>query len=131
MNDAPSAEELLRAVERFLERDVVPRLEGVPKFHARVAANVVAMVAREIETADAHEQGEWERLGALLASDAPCPPDRGVRRAGLLERNDELAAAIDEAEADRDARAILLRAEGRAFRAYQSFMYTSTKRDII
>jgi enoyl-CoA hydratase len=28
---------------------------------------------------------------------------------------DELAAAIDEAEADRDARAILLRAEGRAF----------------
>jgi len=94
VNDAPSAEELLRAVERFLERDVVPRLEGVPKFHARVAANVVAMVAREIETADAHEQGEWRRLGALLESDAPCPPDRGVRRAGLLERNDELARRI-------------------------------------
>ena len=35
MNDRPTAEELLRAVERFLERDVVPRLEGVPKFHAR------------------------------------------------------------------------------------------------
>ncbi|HVH06706.1 MAG TPA: DUF6285 domain-containing protein [Myxococcota bacterium] len=102
MNDAPSAEELLRAVERFLERDVVPRLEGVPKFHARVAANVVAMVAREIETADAHEQGEWRRLGALLESDAPCPPDRGVRRAGLLERNDELARRIRAGLADAD-----------------------------
>ena len=66
MNDQPSAEELLRAVERFLEHEVVPRLEGVPKFHARVAANVVAMVAREIETADAHERGEWLRLGELL-----------------------------------------------------------------
>ena len=60
MNDRPTAEELLRAVERFLEREVVPRLDGVPKFHARVAANVVAMVAREIETADAHERGDCE-----------------------------------------------------------------------
>jgi Domain of unknown function (DUF6285) len=102
VNDAPSAEELLRAVERFLERDVVPRLEGVPKFHARVAANVVAMVAREIETADAHEHGEWQRLGALLESDAPCPPDRGLRRASLLERNDELARRIRAGLADAD-----------------------------
>jgi hypothetical protein len=100
VNDAPSAEELLRAVERFLERDVVPRLEGVPKFHARVAANVVAMVAREIETADAHESGEWERLGELLRNEAGCPTDRGLRRAGLLERNDELARKIRGGEAD-------------------------------
>jgi len=100
VNDRPTAEELLRAVERFLEAEVVPRLEGVPKFHARVAANVVAMVAREIETADAHERGEWLRLGALLGSDDEPPEEREVRRAALLARNRELAERIRAGEAD-------------------------------
>ena len=100
MNDRPTAEELLRAVERFLERDVVPRLDGVPKFHARVAANVVAMVAREIETADAHERGEWQRLGALLGDGAPPPDAREARRAALVARNEALAARIRAGEAD-------------------------------
>ena len=63
MNDRPAAVELLRAVEAFLERDVVPNLAGPRQFHARVAANVVAMVAREIETEEGHLLGEWERLG--------------------------------------------------------------------
>ncbi len=100
MNDRPTAEELLRAVERFLERDVVPRLEGVPRFHARVAANVVAIVARELETADAHERGEWLRLGALLADDAPCPEEREPRRGALRARNEALVARIRAGEAD-------------------------------
>jgi hypothetical protein len=100
VNDRPTAEELLRAVERFLERDVVPRLDGVPKFHARVAANVVAMVAREIETADAQEHGEWLRLDALLG-DAGAPPEgRAARRAALVARNEALAARIRAGEAD-------------------------------
>lgn len=100
MNDRPTAEELLRAVERFLETDVVPRLEGVPKFHARVAANVVAMVAREIETADAHERGEWQRLAALLGSGAEAPEERGARRAALVARNEELVRRIRAGDAD-------------------------------
>jgi hypothetical protein len=87
-------------VERFLEREVVPRLEGVPKFHARVAANVVAMVAREIETADVQERGEWLRLGALLGEDAPCPESREARRAALAERNRALAERIRAGDAD-------------------------------
>jgi hypothetical protein len=100
VNDRPTAEELLRAVERFLEREVVPRLEGVPQFHARVAANVVAIVAREIETADAHERGEWLRLGALLGDDAPAPEAREARREALLARNRDLAARIRAGDAD-------------------------------
>jgi hypothetical protein len=103
VNDRPTAEELLRAVERFLEVDVVPRLEGVPKFHARVAANVVAMVAREIETADAQERGEWERLGALLGSGEEAPQERDARRAALLARNEDLARRIRAGEADAGA----------------------------
>ena len=94
MNDEPVAEELLRAVERFLEHDVVPKLDGVAKFHARVAANVVAVVAREIETADAHERGEWDRLGELLESAESLPPGREARREGLRQRNSALVARI-------------------------------------
>ena len=100
MNDQPTAEALLRAVERFLERDVVPRLDGVPKFHARVAANVVAMVARELELEDAQLAGEWQRLGGLLREDAAFPDAREARRAGLLARNEELVRRIREGEAD-------------------------------
>jgi hypothetical protein len=100
VNDQPTAEVLLRAVEGFLEREVVPRLEGVPKFHARVAANVVAMVARELELEDAQVSAEWERLGALLHDRAPCPAGREARRQGLLARNESLVRAIDRGEAD-------------------------------
>ena len=100
MNDEPRAEELLRAVERFLETDVVPRLEGVGRFHARVAANVVAMVAREIETQDAHQRGEWLRLGELLKPGAALPEVREDVLAALRARNEELCERIRAGDAD-------------------------------
>ena len=100
MNDRPSAVELLRAVERFLEQDVVESLDGVRRYHARVAANVVAIVAREIETEDEQLRGEWERLDALLGGDGPLPADREARRARLLERNAELVRRIRAGDAD-------------------------------
>ena len=100
MNDEPSAEALLRAVERFLERDVVPRLEGVFRFHARVAANAVAMVARELETEDAAASGEWRRLAGLLGDAGPLPTDRAGRRAALRARDSELVARIRAGDAD-------------------------------
>jgi len=102
VNDEPRAEELLRAVERFLEREVVGRLEGVPRFHARVAANVVAMVAREIETQDEHLRGEWDRLGDLLADTAPWPGTRVAQLDGLRARNEELCERIRAGAADTD-----------------------------
>ena len=100
MNDEPRAEVLLRAVESFLSADVVPRLEGVPRFHARVAANVVAMVAREIETQEDHLRGEWERLGALLGEDAPLPAGREKTLAAVRGRSEALARRIRAGEAD-------------------------------
>ena len=100
MNDAPHAEDLLRAVERFLEGEVVPALDGVARFHARVAANVVAMVAREIETDATHVRGEWERLAALLGDEGPLPAERGEQRAALIARNEALVARIRAGDAD-------------------------------
>jgi hypothetical protein len=101
VNDAPDAERLLREVEHFLEAEVVPALEGVARFHARVAANVVAMVARELETEDAHQAGEWERLGRLLGAEpSPLPETREARREGLRRRNEALVARIRAGDAD-------------------------------
>jgi hypothetical protein len=100
MNDEPHAEELLRAVERFLERDVVPSLSGVARFHARVAANVVAMVAREIETEAEHAAGEWARLADLLGDAGPLPEGRGERRLALRRRNALLVERIEAGHAD-------------------------------
>ena len=100
MNDRPTAVELLAAVRGFLEREVVPRLEGPGRYHARVAANVLAIVAREIETEEAQLRGEWERLGRLLERPEPAPAERDALRAGVLGRNQELVRRIRAGEAD-------------------------------
>ena len=45
----PTASELLEAVRGYLTDQVMPATEGQLAFHARVAANVLAIVARELE----------------------------------------------------------------------------------
>ncbi|MBV8951559.1 MAG: hypothetical protein JOZ99_11835 [Actinobacteria bacterium] len=89
MSDRPTAVELLDAVREFLERDVVANTEGRLSFHARVAANVVGIVGREIELAPALDAAEHERLRELLAHD------------GLLhDLNAELAGRIRDGSLD-------------------------------
>jgi hypothetical protein len=44
----PTTSELLAAVREFLADDVMPATEGRLQFHARVAANVLAQVEREL-----------------------------------------------------------------------------------
>jgi hypothetical protein len=100
VNDRPTPVELLRAVERFLQKDVVPALSGPQRYQARVAANVVAVVAREIETEEDHLRGEWERLGRLLNLDGGRPDDRQALRTGVRSRTDELVRRIREGGAD-------------------------------
>lgn len=69
MQDRPTVDELLDAVEIFLRETVVQSLEGQPKFHARVAANAVAIVRRELELDTAGEQAEVARLQTILESE--------------------------------------------------------------
>jgi fructose 1,6-bisphosphatase len=68
-HDVPTAEQLVESVREWLERDVLPATEGRLQFHARVAANVLAMVERELavgaQQAAAHEQ----RLAQLGCAD--------------------------------------------------------------
>ena len=78
----------------------MPALPAHLGYQARVAANVVAIVAREIGTEDRHQSEEWERLGSLLGDDVRPPGSREELRAALLDRNRELVSRIRVGEAD-------------------------------
>lgn len=99
MQDRPTAIELLDAVRQFIERDVIDALSGTTKFHARVAANVLAIVARELAQEDTHLLAEWRRLDALLG-EADLPAEPGSRRAALRGRTAALCTRIRAGEAD-------------------------------
>jgi hypothetical protein len=66
MREQPTAAELLDIVAEFLRAEVLPALSGRTAFHARVAANVLDTVRRELALGPAALEGEAERLRALL-----------------------------------------------------------------
>jgi len=67
--DQPSMRELVDAVREFLETKAMPELKGHTAFHARVAANALAIVVRELDEGPKSEQEEKARLRGLLAKD--------------------------------------------------------------
>ncbi|MDQ0143806.1 DUF6285 domain-containing protein [Cupriavidus necator] len=69
MQDTPHAAELIDAVTAFLRDTAIPHLSGRAAFDARVAANVLDIVARELRLAPAAQSAERDRLRALLGSD--------------------------------------------------------------
>lgn len=69
MMDQPSAAELVTAVREFIEKHAIPQLSGRTAFHGRVAANALAIVARELEQGPAAEAAETASLRALLGQD--------------------------------------------------------------
>jgi hypothetical protein len=92
-HDAPSAAELLEAVREWLERDVMTITDGRVRFHARVAANVLAMVERELDLGAAQEAAHRRRLAQLGVAD-----DRSlaaaIRNREFDHRSDELRALL-------------------------------------
>ena len=101
MQDRPTARELLEAVRRFLEDDVVAALDGPARFHARVAANVLAIVGRELADEESLLVAEWTRLAALLGRPSVTPPERlGALRTAVAEMTDALCARIRRGDAD-------------------------------
>lgn len=65
MQDQPTAVELLEIVAQFMRDEVVPQLSAHSAFNARVAANAIDIVRRELmlsPQANALEIGRLERL---------------------------------------------------------------------
>jgi Domain of unknown function (DUF6285) len=69
MMDQPSILELVEAVRSFIETKAMPELKGHTAFHARVAANALGIVARELEQGPKSAEAEHARLVALLGRD--------------------------------------------------------------
>jgi hypothetical protein len=63
----PSSAELAQAVREFLEQEVVPATEGRLSFHARVAANVLAQIERELQNGLPDTTGDVELCAAIRA----------------------------------------------------------------
>jgi len=99
VQDRPTYDELLQAVERFLDAEIVPNVEGARGFHARVAANVVRLIRRELDSEEEHLATEWAGLNALLGV-AARPDDHAALRKTLAARNAELCERIRSGDAD-------------------------------
>lgn len=69
MMDQPSIAELVEAVREFLETRAMPELKGHTAFHARVAANALGIVARQLQMGEKANAEETARLVALLGRD--------------------------------------------------------------
>ncbi len=90
---SPSASELVEAVREWLERDVLASTEGRMRFHARVAANVLATVERELELGEHHRRDHAARLERLgVADDHELAA--AIRGGELDDRIDEVRAVI-------------------------------------
>jgi aminoglycoside phosphotransferase (APT) family kinase protein len=93
LHDAPSATELLEAVRDFLVSDVMAGTGGRLRFHARVAANVVAMVGREIALGPGLEVEHQVQLQSLgVTTDAELAD--AIRSGGLDDRSDEVRRVV-------------------------------------
>jgi hypothetical protein len=66
MMDKPTLLEIVTAVREFIEQKAIPELTGHTAFHARVAANALAIAEREIQTGGPAAEAEKARLTALL-----------------------------------------------------------------
>ena len=71
MMDQPSILELVDAVRAFLEERAMPELKGHTAFHARVAANALGIVSRELTLGPGFAAAERKQLTDLLELDAP------------------------------------------------------------
>ena len=96
----PTASELVEAVTEFLRDEVMEESSGRLRFHARVAANVLEIVERELrmgsEVAETHAR-RLERLG--VADDAGLA--QAIRDGRFDDRVGELVAELRAATRER------------------------------
>ena len=92
-HDVPTAEQLVESVREWIERDVMPVTSGRLQFHARVAANVLAMVERELAAGNEMVEAHVHRLAALGVTDDE-QLATAIRNGALDDRLDDVRAAV-------------------------------------
>ena len=98
-HDAPTASELVEAVREWIERDLGG---GRPanRFHARVAANVLSIVERELELGPAQARAHAARLEQLGVTDDAALA-AAIRDGTLDGRLDEVRELVWESVRDK------------------------------
>ena len=121
MIDAPHGADMLDAVARLLRETLIPQLPSDAVFQARVAANAVDLVAREMRLGRAAEADATARLKALLLRDTRLP-----------ELEAELATRIREGQIGADTPGLMdhLWATTMAKMAIDQPSYASYQREI-
>jgi hypothetical protein len=102
MQDRPTAPELLESVAEYLFDELRPEVPREQRFKVLVAANVCALVAREIRAGEAPDQEDLSLFNELLGAQvddvhtAAAELSRKLRAGELDERIDELAPRLEE-----------------------------------
>jgi len=95
LHGRPTAAELLDAVREFLATDVAASGDGRLRFHARVAANAVAIVERELRLRDEQEAAHRAALARLgMRSEAELAA--AIRSGALDARMVEVVTVVRE-----------------------------------
>ena len=89
MQDRPTPSEVIGSVAAFLKTTIAAQTAGATSFQARVAANALEMMKRELDLAPAEDAAEHARLNALLGIDG-----------SLFDLNAELSRRIAAGEVD-------------------------------
>jgi hypothetical protein len=102
VHDIPPAADLAAAVEDFLRTDVMAAVDGPLKFQTLVAANVLAIIGRELRLGPDHERQHAERLAALGFTDDSALA-AAIRAGELDDRITEVIDALRQTVADKVA----------------------------
>jgi hypothetical protein len=101
MNDRPTAGELVEAVRRFLEAELLPTVgDARLRFQALVAVNVLGIVGRELAAEEEMLREEWRLLGPGGAE----PGTLAELRRAVREASGRLCERIRAGEFDDPAR---------------------------
>jgi hypothetical protein len=102
MQDRPTAAELLDSLAEYLFAELRPEVPREQRFKVLVAANLCAVVAREIRAAEEPDAQDLELFNELLgdrhgdARSAAAELSRRLRSGELDDRLDELAPRLEE-----------------------------------
>jgi hypothetical protein len=102
MQDRPTAPELLDSVAEYLFGELRPEVPREQRFKILVAANVCAVVAREIRAGEQPDAEDLALFSELLGEDtgdvhaAAAELSRRLRAGELDDRIDELAPRLEE-----------------------------------
>ncbi|HUA34062.1 MAG TPA: DUF6285 domain-containing protein [Candidatus Binataceae bacterium] len=100
MQDRPTSVELLEAAADFVDREVIPAIQGARQFQVRVVANVMRIVAREIQMEDPVTRNEVKALAALLGHEKPHLHSLDDLHKTAMKLNEELSEKIRAGEVD-------------------------------